>query len=72
MLMNLGSGRRLSASALLLAKPLLYLIVYSCDARVSAHLCMQADAVHGIGLDSLRRLCSGLWSVHKVNVLPNK
>ena len=32
---------------------------------------MRADAIHGIGFESLKRACNGLWSVHKVNVLDN-
>ena len=74
---SLGTGAsekvasNVKASAFLLAGTLLYLIVYSYEASVSAHPCICADAMQGIGVDSLRRLCRGLLSSAK-GIIPAK
>ena len=67
-----STGSRLRASALVLVGPFLNLIMYSYEASASAQRCILPDAMAGTGLLSLNKLCSGLWSVLRVNLWPNK
>ena len=67
--LGVSTGSWLRKSALVLV---LNLIVYSYEASASGHHWIWPHAMGGSSLLSLNKLCSGLWSVLRVNMWPNK
>jgi len=62
-----STGNWLSASAVVLVGPFLNLMMYSYETSTNAYRWIQPDAMAGTAL-----LCSGLWSVLKINLWPSK